>query len=157
MTRTLNLISALGATLVFALIYAHGFFLGGFTTDSWNGNGYSLYGYVFSTLVVTALVTLICMAAYGLEILLFKAVSFKHKKRAGLVFYLFIGIAVGAGLSLFYLPFDEFSYFLTTATVLTTVGSILFYLIKTFVNSAVLKKILAFSPVVAIVLLYVLN
>ncbi|MGG3451734.1 hypothetical protein [Domibacillus aminovorans] len=154
--RSLDLSSALGATLVFALIYAQAFFLGGFETDDLIDTGHSLYGYVVSTVVVFALVTLICMFTYFLEILLFKAISFKHKKRVGVVFYLLVGIVVGVSLSLFYLHFDEFSYFLKTATVLTTVGSILFYFIKTFVDSVALKKILALSPIVTIVVIYVL-
>ncbi|MGG3451807.1 hypothetical protein [Domibacillus aminovorans] len=136
MTRYFNLFSALGATLVFALIYAHVFFFRGFGAGSWSG----WYGFLFSALVVIILVTVICMVAYGLETLLFMIISFKHKKRAGIIFYLFVGVITGTSLSLFYLPYDEFSYFLITATVLTTVGSILFYLVKTFVDSAVVKK-----------------
>jgi cation transport ATPase len=150
--RTLSLSSALGATLAFALIYTHVFFFSGFGAGSWSG----WYGFLFKTLVVSALVTVICMVAYGLEILLFMIISVQHKKRAEIIFYLFVGMITGASLSLFYLPYDEFVYFLITATVLTTVGSILFYLVKTFVDSAVVKKILSFFPIAMIFLLYVL-
>lgn len=146
--RFLSLSSALGATLAFALIYAHIFFFSGFGAESWSG----WYGFLFKTLVISTLVTVICMIAYGLEILLSMTISI----RTGIIFYLFIGMITGASLSLFYLPYDEFVYFLITATVLTTVGSILFYFVKTFVDSASVKIILSFSPVVMIFLLYVL-
>ncbi|MGM7635316.1 hypothetical protein [Bacillus sp. Hm123] len=145
--KQLNLYSALGATIVFALIYSELFLLGGFHPDS----DPSIVAYVLTTFWVIFLVTFLCLAAH-----LFEMFLLKNKKQLSVIFYFLIGVLSGGTFSLVYINYD-FVYFFTILTTLTTVGSMMFYMIKTSLNSIILRKILIISPLAAIPLLYLVS
>ncbi|WP_203361956.1 hypothetical protein [Bacillus sp. REN10] len=145
--KHLNLYSALGATIVFALIYSELFLLGGFHPYS----DPSIVPYLLTTFLIISLVTSLCLIAYLFEIFLLK-----NKKQLSAIFYFFIGILSGGTVSLVYINY-EFFYFFIILTTLTTAGSMMFYFIKRSLNSVILQKVLAISPLVVISLVYLLS
>lgn len=66
--KHLKLYSALGATIVFALIYSELFLLGGFHLDS----DPSIVAYLLTTFWVIFLVTFLCLVAHLFEMFLLK-------------------------------------------------------------------------------------
>ncbi|WP_338749536.1 hypothetical protein [Bacillus sp. FJAT-52991] len=145
--KHLNLYAALGATIVFALIYSSFFLLGSFRPYS----STSIVAYSLNTLFIIFLVTFLCLTAHFFEIFLLK-----NKKQLRAIFYFLMGVLSGGMFSLVYLNY-EFVYFFIILTTLTTVGSMMFYLIKTSLNSVTLQKILATSSLVVIPLVYLLS
>lgn len=67
-----------------------------------------------------------------------------------------MGVLSGGTFSLVYINYD-FLYFFIILTTLTTVGSMMFHMIKTSLNSMILQKVLIISPLVAIPLLYLVS